>query len=80
MPRIDELTLAKELIRFPTITPNDSGIMKFLEKKLKNLGFKTKILEFREKKFRNSIPLSDKDLLDLCFDSGVSLVRLHLDN
>jgi len=52
MPKIDELNLAKELIRFPTITPNDSGIMKFLEKKLKNLGFKTKILEFKEKKFK----------------------------
>ena len=52
MPKIDELTLAKELIRFPTITPNDFGIMKFVEKKLKNLGFKTKILEFREKNFK----------------------------
>ena len=50
--KINELTLAKELIRFPTITPNDSGIMKFLEKKLKNLGFKTKILEFRDKKYK----------------------------
>ena len=46
---INELQLAKELIRFPTITPIDAGIMKFLEKKLKTLGFKTKILEFREK-------------------------------
>ena len=52
MPKIDELTLAKELIRFPTITPNDFGIMRFVEKKLKNLGFKTKILEFREKNFK----------------------------
>ena len=52
MPKIDELTLAKELIRFPSITPNDNGIMKFLEKKLKNLGFKTKILEFRDKKYK----------------------------
>ena len=50
MPQIDELTLAKELIKFPTVTPNDSGIMKFLEKKLKYLGFETKILEFKEKK------------------------------
>tara|TARA_B100001173_G_scaffold242383_1_gene212330 strand:- start:395 stop:1549 length:1155 start_codon:yes stop_codon:yes gene_type:complete len=50
--KINELTLAKELIRFPTITPNDSGIMKFLEKKLKNLGFKTKLLEFRDKKYK----------------------------
>ena len=49
MAIINELQLAKELIRFPTITPIDAGIMKFLEKKLKTLGFKTKILEFREK-------------------------------
>ena len=49
MATINELQLAKELIKFPTVTPIDAGIMKFLEKKLKTLGFKTKILEFREK-------------------------------
>ena len=49
MANINELQLAKELIKFPTVTPVDAGIMKFLEKKLKTLGFKTKILEFREK-------------------------------
>ena len=49
MTTINELQLAKELIKFPTVTPIDAGIMKFLEKKLKTLGFKTKILEFREK-------------------------------
>ena len=49
MKIINELQLAKELIRFPTVTPIDAGIMKFLEKKLKKLGFKTKILEFKEK-------------------------------
>ena len=49
MTDINELKLAKELIRFPTITPVDAGIMKFLEKKLNILGFKTKILEFKEK-------------------------------
>ncbi len=49
MPKIDELNLAKELIKFPTITPTDAGIMKFLEKKLKKMGFRTKILEFKEK-------------------------------
>ena len=46
MPKINELQLAKKLIRFPSITPVDAGIMSFLEKKLKSLGFKTKILEF----------------------------------
>jgi len=49
MTSINELQLAKELIKFPSVTPVDAGIMKFLEKKLKTLGFKTKILEFKEK-------------------------------
>jgi len=52
MQKINELRLAKELIRFPTITPVDAGVMKFLEKKLKKLGFKTKLLEFKEKDFK----------------------------
>ena len=51
MQKFNELELAKELIRFPSITPIDAGVMKFLEKKLKKLGFKTKILEFKEKGF-----------------------------
>ena len=49
MKPLNELKLAKELIKFPSVTPVDAGIMKFLEKKLKKLGFKTKILEFKEK-------------------------------
>jgi len=52
MQKFNELQLAKELIRFPTVTPVDAGVMKFLEKKLKKLGFKTKILEFKEKGFK----------------------------
>jgi len=52
MTKINELQLAKELIRFPSITPVDAGVMRFLEKKLKKLGFKTKILEFKEKGFQ----------------------------
>ena len=52
MQKINELQLAKELIRFPTVTPVDAGVMKFLEKKLKKLGFKTKIIEFKEKNFK----------------------------
>ena len=52
MKTFNELKLAKELIKFPSITPVDAGVMKFLEKKLKKLGFKTKILEFKEKSFR----------------------------
>ena len=52
MAILNEVKLAKELIKFPSITPVDAGIMRFLEKKLKKLGFKTKIIEFREKNFK----------------------------
>ena len=52
MKALNELQLARELIKFPSITPIDAGVMKFLEKKLKKLGFKTTILEFKEKNFK----------------------------
>ena len=50
MGKINELELAKELIRFPSITPKDAGAINFLSKKLKSLGFKCKILVFKDKK------------------------------
>ncbi len=50
MPSINELNLARELISFPSITPKDAGAISFLSKKLKSLGFKCKILEFKDKK------------------------------
>ena len=52
MKTFNEVKLAKELIKFPSVTPVDAGVMKFLEKKLKKLGFKTKIIEFEEKNFK----------------------------
>ena len=41
MQKINELQLAKELMKFPsvTITPRDAGVMRFLEKKLKKIRF-----------------------------------------
>ena len=33
MQTFNELQLAKELIRYPSVTPIDAGVMKFLEKK-----------------------------------------------
>ncbi len=56
MQKINELQLAKELIRFPSVTKTDAGVVKFLEKKLKKIGFKTKILEFKDK---NSYPVKN---------------------
>ena len=50
MKKFNELSLAKELISFPSITPIDAGAIKFLSKRLKLLGFKCKILKFKDKK------------------------------
>ena len=49
MPNINELTLAKELIKFPSVTPMDAGAIGFLAKQLRKLGFDCKILEFKDK-------------------------------
>ena len=56
MPIINELELSKDLIRFPSVTPKDAGAIKFLSKRLKSLGFKCKILEFKDK---NSKPIKN---------------------
>jgi len=50
MAKINELKLAKDLIKFPSITPKDAGAINFLSKQLKTLGFNCKILEFKDKK------------------------------
>jgi len=56
MPIFNELKLAKELMRFPSITPIDAGTMNFLARKLRSLGFKCKLLEFKSK---NSKPVKN---------------------
>ena len=56
MPVINELKLAKDLIRYPSITPKDAGAINFLSKQLKSLGFKCKVLEFKDKK---SMPIKN---------------------
>ena len=52
MQKINELQLDKEIMKIPSITPRDAGVIKFLEKKLKKMGFKTKIFNFKEKNFQ----------------------------
>ena len=41
----NDIKLAQELIRFPTVKTEDRGIMKFLSKKLGDIGFKCKIIK-----------------------------------
>ena len=50
MKNFDELQLSKDLIRFPSVAPIDAGAINYLSKKLKQLGFNCKILEFKDKK------------------------------
>ncbi len=50
---LNELQLSKDLIKFPSVTPKDMGAINFLSKKLKKLGFKCKILEFKDKNKRS---------------------------
>ena len=45
MKTYNEIKLAQELIRFPTLKTEDKGIMKFLSKKLSAIGFKCTIIK-----------------------------------
>ena len=47
---INELKLAKELIRKPSITPNDAGAINVLVKNLRSLGFKCQLINFKNVK------------------------------
>ena len=49
MKSFNELKLAKELIKFPSITPVDAGVMKFL-KKIKKIRFQNKNVRIQRKK------------------------------
>jgi Acetylornithine deacetylase/Succinyl-diaminopimelate desuccinylase and related deacylases len=45
MKIFNEIKLAQELIRFPTVKTEDKGIMKFLSKKLSSIGFKCTVIK-----------------------------------
>ena len=48
--QINELKLAKQLIRKPSVTPKDSGAMNVLAKNLRSLGFKCQLINFKNVK------------------------------
>ena len=77
MANINELKLAKELIRFPSITPRDAGAISFLSKQLKSLGFNCKILEFKDKKskpIKNLYARLGKESPNLCYAGHTDVV------
>ena len=77
MANIDELKLAKDLIKFPSITPKDAGAINFLSKQLKSLGFTCKILEFKDKKskpIKNLYARFGKKSPNLCYAGHTDVV------
>ena len=77
MANINELKLAKDLIKFPSITPRDAGTINFLSKQLKALGFNCKILEFKDKKskpIKNLYARLGKKNPNLCYAGHTDVV------
>ena len=77
MAKINELKLAKDLIKFPSITPKDAGAINFLSKQLKALGFNCKILEFKDKKskpIKNLYARFGKKNPNLCYAGHTDVV------
>ena len=77
MANITELKLAKELIKFPSITPRDAGAISFLSRQLKSLGFTCKILEFKDKKskpIKNLYARIGKKSPNLCYAGHTDVV------
>jgi succinyl-diaminopimelate desuccinylase len=77
MTNINELSLAKELIKFPSVTPKDFGVIGYLSKKLKQMGFSCKILEFKDKKskpIKNLYARLGKNSPNLCYAGHTDVV------
>ena len=77
MTNINELKLAKDLIKFPSITPKDAGAIIFLSKQLRSLGFECKILEFKDKKskpIKNLYARLGKKTPNLCYAGHTDVV------
>jgi succinyl-diaminopimelate desuccinylase len=77
MANINELKLARDLIKFPSITPKDAGAINFLSKQLKSLGFNCKILEFKDKKskpIKNLYARLGKKEPNLCYAGHTDVV------
>ena len=69
---ISELKLAKELIRRPSITPKDAGAINLLAKNLKTLGFKCKIMNF--KNIKNLYAKLGKSSPNFCYAGHTDVV------
>ena len=69
---INELKLAKELIRRPSVTPKDAGAINILAKKLRSLGFKYQMMNF--KNIKNLYAKLGKSSPNFCFAGHTDVV------
>ena len=69
---INELKLAKELIRKPSVTPKDVGAINILAKNLRSLGFKCQTINF--KNVKNLYAKLGKSSPNFCFAGHTDVV------
>jgi succinyl-diaminopimelate desuccinylase len=69
---INELKLAKELIRRPSITPKDAGTINILSKNLRSLGFKCQLINF--KNIKNLYAKLGKSSPNFCYAGHTDVV------
>ena len=69
---INELKLAKELIRKPSVTPKDAGAINVLTKNLRSLGFKCQLINF--KNIKNLYAKLGKSSPNFCYAGHTDVV------
>ena len=69
---INELKLAKELIRRPSVTPKDAGSINLVAKNLRSLGFKCQMMNF--KNIKNLYAKLGKSSPNFCFAGHTDVV------
>ena len=74
---INEVSLAKDLVKCQSVTPKDDGAINIVAKNLKKLGFKCQIMEFQEKgtaKIKNLYARIGKGSPNFCFAGHTDVV------
>ena len=74
---INEVFLARDLVRCKSVTPKDDGAINIVAKNLKKLGFKCEIMEFKEKgtpQIKNLYAKIGKNSPNFCFAGHTDVV------
>lgn len=74
---INEVSLAKDLVKCQSVTPKDDGAINIVANNLKKLGFKCQIMEFQEKgtaKIKNLYARIGKKSPNFCFAGHTDVV------